>query len=308
MNTDGMAGGGTTDEPGVRDLLERALADAAPVPGDGYADMVLARAGRIRRRRRAIAASATAVAAVAAVAAVSLLPGALGDRQGQDGGWMPAGGGPLASATNPAAAAVTVASSATPMPGGLRYVQVAHPPGASVPVWTPRPKPDQLPRLRALLPAGVGTATLHESLVGWSVDARDLDGHYLITKNGRVGGLSVVWGQTNIPVFSCSDPRQKEAGRLSCSVTELGGGRQLEIVGFGPRDRQMESTTTMVHMGPSYEALLSVGNQRVLHIMDVSGFSGPGAPGPAMAAPPLTEAQLAAFAQQPGLKAGAPQN
>ncbi len=151
-----------------------------------------------------------------------------------------------------------------------------------------------------LIPPGVGTVELLAELNTGNTDGALLDGDYLARKDGTAGLIRSEMGLA-IPSNPGCGQGEREAGSLSCTVEDLGGGRTLRIEEFGPNTGPDQGRT----WGRSYRAILGLGTGVVLFVDSVAGFTGTGAAGPAMAAPPLSKDQLRTLALRPELLAGA---
>jgi hypothetical protein len=279
-------------EFGVRGLLEMAVDDVVPPAGGDRTGEVFARAARVRTGRRALAVAGVAAATVAAVAAGTVgLPGS-------GGGGTEAAGPAAPSRTSPAPVGVCVLE----QPACQRAWLAVHgtlPPGIAP--YDPKKGKDALEVMRRIVPKDVGTVTQQQSLAHQNQDNGDLDGNYLVRNDGTVGGLRVVWGLT-LPYMPACGGNNVEHTEMSCVATDLPGGSRLFLKEF-PAGHGKDPNGT--RWGRYYQATIALGNGRMLLVDDIAGFTGPGSPGPGMAAPPLTKAQLTAFAQRPELKVGA---
>ncbi|MFI9099335.1 hypothetical protein ACIGXA_02335 [Streptomyces fildesensis] len=199
---------------------------------------------------------------------------------------------------------IAVAASALALAGtlvaGIAVTAGGGEPRRNVPQAVPARKEKPVEVLRRLLPPGIGTVTQLSSAAGTNDDVGDLDGTYLIRKDGRVGAVRIIWGLSMPATPDCA-PTGKEQGELSCTTTKLAGGSQLLL-------KEFVSGTALIDgylWGRSYRGMLSLGNGRTLMIASIAGLTGGPAAGPPMDAPPLTKEQLGVLAQRPELKVGA---
>lgn len=245
----------------VRELLERAAEDAGQ-PAIS-AEVVYARAARVRRRRR-VAVSAAAVCAVAAGAFV--VPGLSAGQEQAPRTSSVAAPGKAAGNTERARKLIKL------LPPGVGSVEEVFPEAIS--------KTDAKPQH---IVEGAGGP---------------LGGLYAVRKDGGVGYLEVggvappgFLGNTNV----CAGAGAQQ--RRDCVREELPDGRVLTIW----NDPMTLIRSSVAQWGPELSGWLTLKDGRRLAVRASTGFEGDASLGPLMKTPPLTRAQLRTLMLRPEL-------
>ncbi|NUS13040.1 MAG: hypothetical protein HOY69_16850, partial [Streptomyces sp.] len=210
----------------------------------------------------------------------------------------------MAAATAAVAAIAVAATLASLRPSGGTATAGHLPPSGGVRHWSAVwLSADATAALASILPAGTNISTM--SAVSSAAAGREprAANYQLLRVGGPAGELRIAEGERTAPTLSCA--ADASPGNVSCTQTDLPGGERLLVQEFAPEPRRrLAGSPYTVSRTPLYTATLAVPGGRTLLIEDIGSYDSSG-PHPDVLVPPLSKAELTAFAQRPELLDGA---